>query len=159
MAESVFRRFPADDLIWDSPDADESDGGPLFFPDAPGQSGWEIGEDFWEAPSQLAGITGEAALTLGAVTLDAQGVVPVIGQAAIVLDPMTATGEGALPIVGAAEIVLGPVMLTAKMVTDQGGQQTVFIPRPMRRRRMRQEDAEYAAHMAVEDVEMAVLDA
>lgn len=81
MAKSVFRRFPTDDLIWGSPDADESDGGPMFFRDVLGQNAWEIGEDFWEAPAGGAFVDLAASLAGAQVVAAALAVMRALGAA------------------------------------------------------------------------------
>lgn len=73
-------------------------------------------DDFEAADLTLSPITGDAAITLGDLTLAATGTVgsgPGTGSASITLEPLTVAATGTLAITGTASITLGALTLTA----------------------------------------------
>lgn len=73
------------------------------------------------------GVSGAASVTLGALTLSAQGSVPARGSADITLGAMTAAATGTVPARGALSITLGAITLDAAGTVPVRGEASITL--------------------------------
>lgn len=87
----------------------------------PSQPDWEFTNTGLPFPLKDMPAAGDAAITLGDVTLSSTGTVLVQGAAAITLDALTLSSAGVVPIVGTASITLDAITLAADGTVTGGG--------------------------------------